>query len=206
MNRGTLVVISGFAGSGKSSLVKELLGKYDNYRLSVSATTRAPRPGEEHGREYFFVSRSEFLRMIDEDAFLEHAEYVGNCYGTPRKSVEAFLEQGFDVILEIETQGAMKIREKMPETALIFVTPPSAAELERRLVSRGTETAEVIENRMRRAAEESREMEQYDYVVINDDLHRCAEEIHGIIQAQHSRSGSRLDLIHKIQDDLQRRN
>ena len=141
-NRGILVVVSGFSGAGKGTLMKHLLEKYDNYALSISATTRAPREGEEHGREYFFHTKQEFEELILHDALIEYAQYVENYYGTPKAYVEKQLEAGKDVILEIEIQGALKVKEKFPDTLLLFVTPPSAEELKRRLINRGTETKE----------------------------------------------------------------
>ena len=133
MNKGILVVVSGFSGAGKGTVMKRLMEKYDDYALSVSATTRKPRPGEEDGREYFFRTRDEFEKLIEEDALLEYAQYVENYYGTPRSYVEEQLQAGRNVILEIEIQGAMKIKKKIPEALLVFVTPPTVEELERRL-------------------------------------------------------------------------
>ncbi len=185
--RGVLAVVSGFSGAGKGTLMKALLGKYDNYALSVSATTRKPREGEEHGREYFFVEKAEFEKMIEEDRLIEYAKYVEHYYGTPKEYVMSQMEAGKDVILEIEIQGALKVKEKFPETLLLFVTPPSARELKERLVGRGTETMEVIEARMKRACEEAEQMDRYDYLLINDQVDRCAEEMHRLIQAQHRR-------------------
>ena len=144
MSRGVLVVVSGFSGAGKGTIMKSLMAKYDNYALSVSATTRDPRPGEENGREYFFRTTEEFEEMIRQDQLIEYAKYVKNYYGTPRPYVEEHLSQGTDVILEIEIQGARQIREKFPEAVLVFVAPPSMAVLKERLVGRGTETQEVI--------------------------------------------------------------
>ena len=144
MNKGILVVVSGFSGAGKGTVMKRLMEKYDDYALSVSATTRKPRPGEEDGREYFFRTRDEFEKLIEEDALLEYARYVENYYGTPRSYVEEQLQAGRNVILEIEIQGAMKIKEKIPEALLVFVTPPTVEELARRLTGSGTETAHVI--------------------------------------------------------------
>mgnify|MGYP003371990875 FL=1 len=153
MNKGILVVVSGFSGAGKGTVMKRLMEKYDDYALSVSATTRTPRPGEEDGREYFFRTRDEFEKLIEEDALLEYARYVENYYGTPRSYVEEQLRAGRNVILEIEIQGAMKIKEKIPEALLVFVTPPTVEELERRLTGRGTETSQVIADRLARAGE-----------------------------------------------------
>ena len=148
---GILIVVSGFSGSGKGTIMKELLKRYDNYALSISATTRAPREGETDGREYFFKTREEFEKMIAKEELIEYAEYVNNYYGTPRAYVEEQLTAGKDVILEIEIQGALKVKKKFPDTLLLFVTPPSAEELRKRLIGRGTETMEVIEQRMQRA-------------------------------------------------------
>ena len=183
--RGILAVVSGFSGAGKGTIMKALLERYDNYALSISATTRKPREGEQHGREYFFVGEEEFEQMIAEDRLIEYARYVDHYYGTPKDYVMSQLEAGKDVILEIEIQGALKVKEKFPETLLVFVTPPSAEELKRRLVNRGTETAEVIEARMKRACEEAEQMDRYDYLLINDEVDLCTEKLHRLIQAQH---------------------
>ena len=199
---GILIVVSGFSGSGKGTIMKELLKRYDNYALSISATTRAPREGETDGREYFFKTREEFEKMIAKEELIEYAEYVNNYYGTPRAYVEEQLTAGKDVILEIEIQGALKVKKKFPDTLLLFVTPPSAEELRKRLIGRGTETMEVIEQRMQRAIEESDGMESYDYYVINDDLDACVDEVHRIIQAEHNRSTRNHAFADKIKRDL----
>ena len=146
--RGILLVVSGFSGAGKGTLMKELVKRYENYALSISATTRSPREGEADGREYFFKSVEEFERMIAEDALIEYACYVGNYYGTPRAYVEEQLSRGRDVILEIEIQGARKVKKRFPNTLLLFVSPPSAEVLKARLTGRGTETSEVIAQRL----------------------------------------------------------
>ncbi len=185
--RGILTVVSGFSGAGKGTLMKALMGKYDNYALSISATTRAPRDGEVHGREYFFKNTEEFEKMIDKGELIEYAKYVSNYYGTPREYVEQQLEAGKDVILEIEMQGALDIKDRFPDTLLLFVTPPSAVELKSRLTGRGTETQEVIDARMKRAVEEVDYMKDYDYLVVNDDLETCMEELHSIIQNERYR-------------------
>lgn len=154
--RGILIVVSGFSGSGKGTLMKELLSNYsETYALSVSATTRKPRAGEQEGREYFFKTKDEFEKMIAKEELIEYAKYVENYYGTPRAYVEKMLDAGKDVILEIEIQGALKVKEKFPDTLLLFVTPPSIEELKRRLIGRGTESMEIIESRMKRAAQEA---------------------------------------------------
>lgn len=179
--KGILTVISGFSGAGKGTLMKALLEKYE-YSLSISATTRKPRSGEKHGREYFFLTREEFESMIEKGQLIEWAQYVGNYYGTPRSYVEEQLDQGKNVILEIEIQGALQVKKLFPEALLLFVTPPTAKELKRRLVGRGTEDIATIEKRMKRAAEESIYMNQYDYLVINDKLEECVEDTNTIIK------------------------
>ena len=203
--RGILIVVSGFSGSGKGTLMKELLERYeDRYALSVSATTRRPREGEVHGREYFFLSRDEFEKMIAKGELIEYAKYVENYYGTPRAYVEEKLEEGKDVILEIEIQGALKVKKSFPDTLLLFVTPPSAAELKERLVGRGTETMDVIKSRLDRACEEAEGMDSYDYLIVNDDLETCVEEMHEIIRGEHHRSFRNEVFMKEIKKDLER--
>ena len=166
-NRGTLVVISGFSGAGKGTVSRALVDKY-GYRLSISATTRKPREGEQDGKDYFFKTENEFLSLIDYNGYIEYAQYVGHYYGTPRKFVEDSLAEGQVVILEIEVQGAMKIKEQYPDAILLFITAPSIEILKNRLVGRGTEAPEVIEKRMRRAVEEAESIAVYDYIVNNE--------------------------------------
>ena len=201
-DRGILVVVSGFSGAGKGTLMKRLMEKYDNYALSVSATTRAPRPGEEHGREYFFHTKKEFEELILEDALIEYAQYVDNYYGTPKAYVEKQLNMGKDVILEIEIQGALKVKKKMPNTLLLFVTPPSAEELKHRLVNRGTESMDVIESRLSRASEEAEGMLEYDYILINDVIEDCVDNMHSIIQSQHDAVKNRQEFIKEITEEI----
>jgi len=202
IKEGVLIVVSGFSGSGKGTVMNELLKRYDNYALSVSATTRKPRPGEEEGKAYFFKTKEEFEKMIAENELIEYAKYVDNYYGTPRAYVEEQRKAGKDVILEIETQGALKIKEKFPDTLLLFMTPPTAAELKSRLAGRGTETADVIEFRLNRAKEEAEEMKKYDYLIVNDKLDACVEEIHGIIQGEHRRSFRNKAFIENMKREL----
>ena len=202
MNKGVLTVVSGFSGSGKGTIMKALLKKYDNYALSISATTRSPREGERNGREYFFKTKEEFQRLIEEDQLIEYAQYVENYYGTPRKYVEEQLSAGKAVILEIEIQGALNVKRQYPDAILIFVVPPTAAELKRRLVSRGTETEEVIASRLKRALEESEEMESYDYILVNDTVDQCVEELHHLIQSQHLKAGNSRTLMDRIKTEL----
>ena len=180
---GILVVVSGFSGAGKGTIMKQLLKTYDNYALSVSATTRKPREGEVHGREYFFVTVEEFEKKIAEGELIEYAKYVDNYYGTPTDFVMEQRRMGKDVILEIEIQGALKVKEKYPDTLLLFVLPPSAATLKERLIGRGTEELSVIEARLKRAEKEAEGVEAYDYVLVNDDLDKCVREMHETIQA-----------------------
>lgn len=200
--KGILIVVSGFSGSGKGTIMKEMMRQYDNYALSISATTRNPRPGEEDGREYFFKTVEEFEKMIAKDELIEYARYVDNYYGTPRAYVEEQLDAGKDVILEIEIQGALKVKEKFPETLLLFVTPPTAKELRYRLVGRGTETMDVIDFRMNRAKEEAEGMDQYDYLIINDVLQDCVEQMHRIIQGEHRRSFRNIEFIENMKAEL----
>ena len=200
--QGILAVVSGFSGAGKGTLMKELLKRYDNYALSISATTRSPREGEADGREYFFISQERFQQMIEEDRLIEYAQYVNHYYGTPKDYVMQQMAQGKDVILEIEIQGALKVKKRFPDVLLLFVTPPSAEELCRRLVGRGTETIEVINARLRRAAEEASGMEAYDYLLINDEIDRCVEEMHNLIQLQHRRTAFHLDFLNQMREEL----
>ncbi len=201
--KGILIVVSGFSGAGKGTLMKELVRTYENYALSVSMTTRSPRPGEEEGKEYFFVSEEEFKEKLEQDGLIEYANYCGNYYGTPREYVERQLEKGKDVILEIEIQGALKIKEKFPTALLIFVMPPDAAELKKRLEGRGTESPEVIAQRICRAREEAAGIEEYDFLIINDRLEECVKEMHVLIQAAHSTPARNTELIQTMRKELE---
>lgn len=201
-HRGILVVVSGFSGAGKGTLMKELVAHYDNYALSVSMTTRQPRSGEAEGVSYFFVDKDTFEKTIEQDGLVEYARYCDNYYGTPRKWVEEQLESGRDVILEIEIQGALKVKAKFPETLLLFVMPPSAKELQRRLTGRGTETAEVIQSRMERAVQESEGIENYDYIIVNDNLDECVAQMHDIIVTAHRRPAQNKEFINHLREEL----
>lgn len=203
-NQGILVVVSGFSGAGKGTLMKALINKYHNYALSVSATTRQPREGEADGKEYFFVTKERFLEMIEQNELIEYAQYVENFYGTPKEYVFHQMEAGKDVILEIEIQGALKIKEKFPKALLLFVLPPTVEELRHRLVARGTESRDVIDARLRRAQEEADGMNSYDYIVINDDIDACTEEMHELIQAQHNKVENNLEFIEQMKQDLKK--
>ncbi|MBE5976894.1 guanylate kinase [Lacrimispora xylanisolvens] len=199
---GMLVVVSGFSGAGKGTLMKELLNRYENYALSISATTRAPRTGEVDGKEYFFVTEEHFNDMIEKEELIEYAQYVNHSYGTPKEYVLNQMKKGKDVILEIEIQGALKVKERFPEAILLFVMPPNAQELKRRLIGRGTESMEVINARLRRASEEAQGMEAYDYILINDEIDTCVEEMHLMIQVQHKRASNNMAFLSQIREEL----
>ena len=200
---GVLSVISGFSGVGKGTIVKKLVEK-EGYALSVSATSRAPRQGEVHGREYFFLTREEFHSMIENNGLIEWAEYVSNFYGTPREYVEERLAGGEDVILEIEPEGALKVKAQYPEAVLIFIVPPNVKELENRLIGRGTEETEIIKKRLKRAAEETAFIENYEYIVINDDLEDAVSDIHHIIQAASHKRERLGEFVDILTDDLKK--
>ena len=200
--KGLLVVVSGFSGAGKGSIMKRILQKYDNYALSISATTRDPRPGEMDGQDYFYKTQKQFEKMIDKDELIEYASYQGNYYGTPKAYVEKQLNSGKDVILEIEVQGATKVKELLPDTILIFVTPPSAAELRDRLTKRATESADQIRGRLRRAVVEAEYMPNYDYILINDDLEAAVTELDEIVQTEHKKSKRSSDHITRMTTEL----
>lgn len=201
MSKGVLTVVSGFSGAGKGTVMKRLLEKYDDCALSISVTTRKPREGEVDGREYFFRTREEVEAMIEAGELLEYAQYVNNYYGTPRPYVEEMLSQGKNVILEIEIQGAMKIKEMIPDAVLAFVAPPTFEELKNRLVGRGTETQEVIESRLKRAAEEAEGMDSYDYLLINNVVEDCVDELHEIILSERRRAERNGEFIRAIQEE-----
>lgn len=181
MDKGLLIVYTGASGVGKGTVMKRMLASNDNLRLSVSATTRAPRPGETNGVEYHFVTSERFEEMIKNNELLEHAVYCDNYYGTPEKSVRDMLALGLDVMLEIEVEGYLQIKKLFPDCVTIFVLPPSLEELRRRLSSRGTESPEVVEQRLNRAIEEMSYAPQFDYQVVNDDVERTKDEILSII-------------------------
>ena len=201
MSKGVLTVVSGFSGAGKGTVMKRLIQKYDDYALSISVTTRKPREGERDGIEYFFNTKEEVETMIENDEFLEYARYVDNYYGTPRFYVEEMLAKGKNVILEIEIQGAMQIKAKNPEAVLVFVTPPSFEELRNRLVGRGTETADVIESRLRRASEEAEGMPSYDYILVNDQVEDCVDRLHQIILSERAKAQRNEEFINTIQQE-----
>lgn len=193
--KGKLIVVSGPSGAGKSTVVFKAMAGRDDCCFSTSVTTRAPRPGEMDGREYFFIDRERFDEMVERDELLEHAVYVNNCYGTPRKYVEDKLSAGMNVILDIEVQGARQIAAKVPDAVKIFVVPPSLQELERRLVNRGTDTPEAIAGRLERARQEYCEAGIYDYIIVNDDPDVAAGELNAIILAEHCRAADRAQYL-----------
>ena len=195
MERGKTFIFSGPSGVGKSTILKGLMEKRKNLYFSVSATTREPRPGEENGVDYHFLKEETFHFWRAQGEFLEYAQYVGNFYGTPKRYVDMAMEEGKDVILDIEVQGAIQVAEKRPETVRIFVAPPSWAELERRLNERGTDNPEKIRQRLHRAKEEMENASIYDYIVINDSLEQAVAELDAIMTAEHCRTQDRLKVI-----------
>ena len=195
MRRGKTFIICGPSGVGKGTVVARLLASYPKLYFSVSATTRPPRPGEVDGKHYHFLSREQFQRWIDEDAFLEHAEFVGNLYGTPKLYVDKAMDQGRDVILDIEIQGAEQVHRRRPEAIRIYVAPPSWAELERRLIGRGTEDMEKVRSRLERGKQEFAAAGSFDYFVINDTVDNAVTEIRAIMLAEHCRPDERIAMI-----------
>ena len=195
MRKGKTFIISGPSGVGKSTVLKALLEKRSDVYFSVSATTRAPRPGEEDGVHYHFMDANSFRQRIAADEFLEYAEYVGNFYGTPKKYVDEAMEQGKDVILDIEVLGAIQVCSKRPETVRIFIAPPSWEELERRLTERGTDSPEKVQKRLLRAKVEFQTAHTYDYFVINDTVEAAVAELDAIMTAEHCKPAERIDII-----------
>lgn len=195
IEKGRLIVVSGPSGAGKSTVVFKAINGRDKMCFSTSVTSRKPRPGEVDGREYFFIDAEIFEQMVRNDELLEHAVYVGNYYGTPRKFVEDKLADGDSVFLDIEVQGARQVKEKMPDAIMIFLIPPSLGELKKRLESRGTETEETIKGRLARAREEYAEADFYDYIVVNDDIDAAANELLSILTAEKCRFAARKQML-----------
>nr|WP_312576018.1 guanylate kinase [Sedimentibacter sp.] len=200
MNSGLLVVISGPSGSGKGTICKRLIEEIENISVSVSATTRKPRDGEIDGKNYFFLDEKEFLKKINNDEFLEYASVYGNYYGTPKKIVLNELENGKDIILEIDIQGALKVKENYPKGVFIFILPPSLEELKNRIEGRGTDSKEAIRRRLKSAYDELNYAFQYDYVVLNDEVDTAVEKIKEIISAEKNKSARNQALIRKIKE------
>jgi len=198
--KGMLVIISGPSGSGKGTVVRALDADM-GYALSISMTTRKPRPGEQHGRDYFFVSEEEFLATRDSNGLLEHAQFVGNLYGTPRDYAEQEIEKGKIVVLEIEVEGALQIREKFPEAVLVFLMPPDISELARRLAGRHTEDKMTIEQRLTRAKNEIKYISRYDYIVINDEVSLAVDRINTIVLAESLKPARNAKLIENFKGD-----
>ena len=196
--RGKLFVVSGPSGVGKNTLLNAIIDSCKTVQYSVSATSRPIRPGEVDGKEYFFVDLDKFRDMVANDEFLEHAVYVANSYGTPRAYVEKKLDEGMNVLLDIEVQGALQVHEKMPDAVMIFIIPPSMEELEKRLRSRGTDSERKIEARLIRAREEYEAATFYDYIIINDDADKAAKEFSAIITAEYCKYDLRKNFLSEV--------
>lgn len=203
IKKGLLIIISGFSGTGKGTVIKRLLELYPNdYCLSISATTRNPREGEDHGREYFFKTKEDFEEMIIKQELIEYTQYVDNYYGTPKEYVEDQMEAGHNIILEIEIDGALNVKRLYPDALLIFLLPPSIRELEKRLKERGTEKEDVIADRINRAREEAKVIREYDYVVVNDTIDDCVSTIHNIVETEGLKAYRQEEVIHNIEKEL----
>ncbi len=198
MSKGLLLVVSAPSAGGKGTILKELLQTEADLRMSVSATTRQPRPGEEHGRQYYFISREDFQAQVSQGMMLEHAEYVGNCYGTPRGPVDQWREEGLDVVLEIEVQGGAQVKKLVPDCVTVFITPPSMAVLEQRLRDRGTEDEATVQKRLKTALTELEHAKDYDYVVVNDRLEDAVEDMRAILRSEKRKYERNTDFIRKV--------
>lgn len=196
--KGKLIVISGPSGAGKSTVVNRAIQGRTDMCFSTSVTTRSPRPGEEDGKDYFFIQPERFREMVANDELLEHAEYVAHSYGTPRAFVEQRMDAGFNVILDIEVQGARQVKEKMPEAVLVFILPPSMDELRRRLEKRATDSQDVIDARLARAREELKEAALYDYIIVNDDADAAAAEFAAILAAERCKYAHRRHFVENM--------
>lgn len=198
MKKGILLVVSAPSAGGKGTILRELFRREEGLRMSVSATTRQPRPGEVDGKDYYFVSRDTFQQWVDTGSMLEHAEYVGNCYGTPKGPVEEWLAQGLDVVLEIDVQGGSQIKELAPDCVSVFITPPSMEVLEKRLRERGTEDEETIRKRLAAARQELAFAERYDYIVVNDQLEDAVEDMRAILRSEKRRYARNPGFIQRV--------
>lgn len=198
MNKGLVVVISAPSGGGKGTILKELFQRNNNLTMSVSATTRSPRPGEEHGKHYYFIDKAEFESLINEGKMLEHAQYVGNYYGTPREPVEQWTEQGRDVVLEIEVQGGAQVKKLMPQCVSIFIMPPSMKVLGERLRGRGTEEEATVLKRLKTAEEEIPQAKDYDYIVYNNRVEDAVKDILAILKAEKLKYTRNTDCIERV--------
>lgn len=203
MNKGLLIVISAPSGGGKGSILKEIFSQDENLTLSVSATTRSPRPGEEHGKQYYFVSREEFLKQIRDGEMLEYTEYCGNFYGTPKVAVEEWREKGKDVVLEIEVDGGAQIKKLIPDCVSVFVLPPSMQVLEKRLRGRGTEEETVVQKRLKAACQEIPHAKDYDYIVYNDRLEDAVTDVQAILRAEKLKYFRNTDSIERVLKDAE---
>lgn len=195
MTKGKLYVLSGPSGVGKSTAVKEVMRRHPTLRFSVSVTTRDMRPGEIEGESYFFITKSKFDDMLQNDELLEHTEYVGNYYGTPEGPIDQMLEQGIDILLDIEPCGALQVQKRRPDATLVFMAAPSFSEIERRLTGRGDTPPDKIQKRLERARWEYEQAEKYDYIVVNDDVGHASAEIEAIMLAEKCRAGLRLNYL-----------
>ena len=201
--KGLLLVVSGPSGAGKGTICKSILEQNDHIKLLVSATTRKPRTGEVHGVNYFFIDKEEFKKMIEQGEFLEYAQIYDNFYGTPKAAIMETLEKGQDVILEIEMQGARQVKEVYPEGIFVFVLPPSLKELKNRIVGRGTETAEEIEKRFSCAFEEIKQIDDYDYFIVNQDVEKSVKELESIISSEKNKvTRYKNNIIDKFKEEL----
>ena len=196
--KGLLVVVSGPSGAGKGTVCQKLLSQRDNVKYSVSATTRKPREGEVDGKNYFFITESKFLDMLENDALIEWDKYCDNFYGTPKEYVESCLEEGFDIILEITVEGALEIKHKYPECVLIFIVPPSFEELRRRIECRATECVDVIEKRLEQASKELKHVSKYDYLVLNDSVDNAVVNIEKVLDAERLKPARNTELLNSL--------